>query len=146
MPLNRAYLGRRLRPAFEHHVTADELLAFADALGETNPAYRSAAAAAAYGHPAVIAPPTFAAVLAFRAQRPLLDDPAFGADPRSLRHRDERITSYRPVYAGDRVRGTVRITSIEEIPTHGILTTETTLHTDETLIAHLRTTLAMAHA
>lgn len=146
MPLNRSYLGLQLRPTFEHRVTAEELIAFADAIGETNPACRDAAAAARYGHGAVVAAPTYVAVLAFRAQRPLFDDPAFGADPRALRHREERVTSYRPVYAEDLLRCVVRVASIEQVGRSELLVTATTVESGDGPVARLWSSVVLGTA
>ena len=52
---------------------------FARAVGATHPAHHDVAAARALGHPDVIAPPTFAVVIAQRAEAQLIEDPAPGS-------------------------------------------------------------------
>ncbi|MFD7068312.1 MaoC family dehydratase N-terminal domain-containing protein [Streptomyces sp. NPDC059913] len=127
MPLNRAYLGRTLGPLERHRVTEEELRAFADAVGDHNPAHRDPAGAARYGHPAVVAVPTYVVALALRAERPLFDDPEFGADPARLRHLEANAAVHRPVYAGDVLRCAVRVDLIEPIGPHELLTTVTSV-------------------
>ncbi|MFJ1637812.1 MULTISPECIES: MaoC family dehydratase N-terminal domain-containing protein [unclassified Streptomyces] len=127
MPLNRAYLGRTLGPLKRHQVTAEELRAFADAVGDHNPVHRDPAAAARYGHPAVVAVPTYVVALALRAERPLFDDPGFGADPARLRHVEAGTTAHRPVYASDVLGCAVRVDAIERIGPHELLTTVTSV-------------------
>ncbi|WP_327305686.1 MaoC family dehydratase N-terminal domain-containing protein [Streptomyces sp. NBC_01298] len=144
--LNRSYAGRAIRPLHVHRVTEAELVAFADSVGERHPACRCAAAAARLGHPAVLAVPTYTGVLALRAERVLFDDPAFGADPVSLRHRESRITAHRPVYAGDLLTCSVRVSSIERVGASDLLVTEVTVRAEATPVALVRNTVVMAGA
>ncbi|OKJ58727.1 FAS1-like dehydratase domain-containing protein [Streptomyces sp. CB02115] len=139
--LNPDYEGRTLHPVLDHRVTEEELVAFADAVGETHPACRDADAARRLGHPAVIAPPTYPASLALRAERPLLDDPGLGADHRSLRHRDTTVTVHRPVRAGDVLRCTVRVVAVEALGRAGILVTEVTVEASGEPVAVVRNTV-----
>ncbi|MFK4100728.1 MaoC family dehydratase N-terminal domain-containing protein [Streptomyces sp. NPDC019531] len=143
MPLNRAYLGRVLQPAFEHRVTAQELIAFADALGESNPVCRDTEAAARYGYPAIVAAPTYVAALALRAERPLFDDPGFGADLESLRHLESGFTTHRPVHAGDALRCLVRVTSIDKIGNRELLTTVVSVTAVDVPVAEVRSVVVM---
>ncbi|MFG2611566.1 FAS1-like dehydratase domain-containing protein [Streptomyces anulatus] len=139
--LNPDYEGRTLHLVLEHRVSEEELVAFADAVGETHPACRDADAAHRLGHPAVIAPPTYPASLALRAERPLFDDPGLGADNRSLRHRDTAVTVHRPVHAGDVLRCTVRVVAVEALGRAGILVTEVTVEASGEPVAVVRNTV-----
>ncbi|MEU1516198.1 MaoC family dehydratase N-terminal domain-containing protein [Streptomyces sp. NPDC005811] len=139
--LNRSYAGLEVLPRHVHRVTEAELVAFADAVGERHPACRCAAAAARLGHPAVLAVPTYTGALALRAERVLFDDPAFGADPASLRHRESRITAHRPVYAGDLLTCAVRVSSIERVGTSELLVTEVTVRAGTEPVALVRNTV-----
>ena len=143
LPLNRDYVGRVLRPEFEHRVTASELIAFADAVGELNPVCRHTEAAVRYGHPAIVAVPTYVVALALRAERPLFDDPGFGADPGSLRHLESALTSRRPVYAGDVLRCAARVASIESVGTRELLTTVTSVNAADEPVAEVRSTVVV---
>ncbi|MBQ0983210.1 MaoC family dehydratase N-terminal domain-containing protein [Streptomyces sp. F63] len=144
--LNRSYAGREIRPLHVHRVTEAELVAFADAVGESHPACRSAAAAARLGHPAVLAVPTYTGVLALRAERVLFDDPDLGADPASLRHRESRITAHRPVYAGDLLTCSVRVSSIEQVGANELLVTEVAMRAGDEPVALVRNTVVMGGA
>lgn len=80
---------------------------FARATGETNPIYFDETAAAAAGHPALPAPPTylFSLALGAPAQRGEVLDPdnGIGADMRRILHGEQRFAYHRPIYAGDRL-------------------------------------------
>jgi acyl dehydratase len=71
---------------------------FAEAIGEENPIYFDENAARVAGHPAIPAPPTFAAAL-----RP--NDPREGLDFdwRKLLHAEQELAARRPLYAGDTI-------------------------------------------
>ena len=59
MPLNRDFIGRTYDGNGTFEVGREHIRRFAQAIGDTNPAYVDPAAAKALGHPDVIAPPTF---------------------------------------------------------------------------------------
>ena len=81
MPLNRDFIGRRLSAEGTFEVSREHIRRFADAIGDPNPAYRDRAAAAALGHPDVIAPPTFLTTIGMSmAGLSPIDDPALGLD------------------------------------------------------------------
>jgi acyl dehydratase len=96
-------VGRTSAPLV-YDVERGHIRRFADAVGDPNPIYRDDEAARAAGHPAIPAPPTFAAAL-----RP--NDPREGLDIdwKKLLHGEQEITLHRPLYAGDRLTVVGRI-------------------------------------
>ncbi|WP_428953908.1 guanitoxin biosynthesis heme-dependent pre-guanitoxin N-hydroxylase GntA [Streptomyces sp. cg35] len=82
-------------------VTAEAIAEFADAIGDPHPAYRSAAAAQALGHPGVIAPPTFTVRLAAGAEAAVLARRPLGHDYTSALHLAQDYRHDRPVRGGD---------------------------------------------
>lgn len=108
------YAGRVYPPAETYEVGRVKLAEFAEATGLTHPAFTDPAAAQALGHPDVVAPPTFAVVIAQRAEAQLFRDPAAGIDFSRVVHADERFTHHRPIVAGDRLRTTLHVDSIVE--------------------------------
>ena len=69
---------------------------FAAAIGSDDPAHLDPAAARALGHPDVIAPPTFAVIVALRAEAAVVRDPEAGIDFSRVVHGEERFTRHRP--------------------------------------------------
>ncbi|KOG66552.1 hypothetical protein ADK76_02095 [Streptomyces griseoflavus] len=90
-------------------VEREKIREFAAALGTADPAHTDPAAARALGHPDVLAPPTYLAVLAIRAEERLLRDLGAPADGAGTIHREERFVHHRPAYAGDELLVTVRL-------------------------------------
>ncbi len=103
MAINRDYIGREYRASATYEVGREHVRLFAEAIGDSNPAYTDPDAAKALGHPDCIAPPTFLTVLNFRfaLEGPIVDvrypDGTHGRSPsRSLR----RVGSRRVPQAG----------------------------------------------
>ena len=59
MSLNRDLIGRTYDGVGSFEVSREHIRRFAQAIGDSNPAYTDPEAAKALGHPDVIAPPTF---------------------------------------------------------------------------------------
>jgi acyl dehydratase len=107
--LDRALIGRRSEPVL-HEVEKGDLRRFAEALGDPNPIYVDEVAARAAGHPGLVAPPTFAAVLAANERfRQSLD-----LGTRSLLHVDQQFEYGRPIVAGDRLTVVSRVADVQE--------------------------------
>src|SRR3990170_3450787 len=91
MAINTAFAGRA------------HLREFARAVGATHPAHHDVDAARALGHADVVATPTFAVVIAQRAEAQLIEDPEAGIDFSRVVHAEQRFTHHRPIFAGDRL-------------------------------------------
>jgi len=130
MPLDPSFVGRTYPASAPYLVGREKIREFADAIGATDAAYRDPAAAAALGHPDVIAPPTFPVVISMAASQVIVDDPDLGLDYSRVVHGDQRFAYTRPVRAGDSL---VCVTTVEEsrvLGGMGFLTTRTDLSTD----------------
>jgi acyl dehydratase len=79
-----------------------------------HPAHHDVTAARQLGYADVVAPPTFAVVIAQRAEAQLIEDPAAGIDFSRVVHADERFTHHRPIVAGDSIVTTLHVDSIVE--------------------------------
>lgn len=123
MPVNTGYAGREYPPNAAYEVGRVRIAEFAAAVGATHPAHTDADAARALGHPDVIAPPTFAVVVAQRAEAQLFEDPAAGIDFSRIVHADERFTHHRPIHAGDRLVTVLHVDSIVERAGLAMITT-----------------------
>src|SRR3712207_8223683 len=93
-----------------YEVGREKIRDFADAVGAAHAAHRDVGVARSLGYPDVIAPPTFAVVVAQRAEQQLIADPGAGIDFSRVVHADERVTHHRPIHAGDRL-----VTALHEI-------------------------------
>lgn len=112
MPVDTSFAGRAYPPGDVYVVSHEKIREFAEATGATHPAHTDVDAARALGHPDVVAPPTFAVVIAQRTEAQYVDDPAAGIDFSRVVHADERFTHHRPLHAGDRVRTTLHVDAV----------------------------------
>jgi len=102
MPLNLSYEGHSFPPSTPYLVGREKIREFARAVGADDPAHHDPEAAAALGHPDVIAPPTFPTVLTIPlAARLFAEHPDVGVDFSRIVHGDQRFAYVRPVRAGD---------------------------------------------
>jgi acyl dehydratase len=123
MGINPGLAGREYPPSPAYEVGREKIAEFATAIGSTHPAHFDVAAARALGHPDVIAPPTFAVLVAQRSEEQIFADPESGVDFSRLVHGEERFTHHRPVVAGDRLTATLHVDVAREVGGHGMLTT-----------------------
>ncbi|GGP46709.1 MaoC family dehydratase N-terminal domain-containing protein [Streptomyces abikoensis] len=121
MPLNPAFVGRAYPPTAPYEVNCEKIREFADAVGDTHPAYTDPAAARALGHDAVIAPPTFPFIIAHRAAEQVVKDPELGLDYSRVVHSDQQFSYTRPVRAGDRVSVVTTVESARSLGGSDIL-------------------------
>ena len=68
MPVDVSYEGRVYPPTEPYAVGREAIREFAAAVGASSPLHHDVAAARAAGYPDVVAPPTYAVVLAQRAE------------------------------------------------------------------------------
>lgn len=106
--LTRELIGRASAP-LTLDVEKGHIRRFAEAIGDDNPIYRDEAAARSAGHPAIPAPPTFAAALRANDVRAGLD-----IDWTKLLHGEQAFEYRRLLYAGDRITLVQRIADVYE--------------------------------
>src|SRR5699024_4174980 len=87
-------------------------------------------AAQAAGHADVLAPPTFAVVIAQLAEAEYIEDPAAGIDFSRVVHAEERFTYHRPIVAGDLLHTSVHVDSITTRGGISMVTTRTEITAD----------------
>lgn len=130
MALDPSFVGRTYPPSRPYLVGREKIREFADAIRAGDAAYRDPAAAAAFGYPDVIAPPTFPFLVVTLANQTLFEDRDLGLDFSRVVHGDQRFTYTRPVRAGDRL---VCVSTIEDIMSrggHDFIATRTEVTTD----------------
>jgi acyl dehydratase len=129
MPIDPSLAGRSYPASDPYEVGLEKIRDFADAIGDPDPAYRDRAAARALGHPDVVAPPTFAFVLTWRATRALVNDPELGIDYSRVVHGEQRFAYSRPVRVGDELAVTVTLESVRSAGGHDMLTSRSDVAT-----------------
>jgi len=120
--------GRTYPAPRPYAVSREKVREFALAIGDALPAYLDATAARALGHVDVIAPPTFAAILAMDTWRDVMAD--LGVDFSRVLHTDQRFVADRPLRAGDIVQAETIIDDVRERMGASWLTLRTDLVTD----------------
>ncbi len=128
MPLNAAYAGRQYAPDAPYVVGREKIREFAGAVGSTHPAHHDVAHARGLGYPDVVAPPTFAVVIAQRTEAQLITDPDAGIDFSRVVHADERFTHHRPLVAGDRISTVLHVDRVIERSGLAMVTTRCELY------------------
>jgi len=125
--VNAALQGTSYPPAPAYAVGREKIREFALAVKATHPVHLDVDAARAAGHADLVAPPTFAVVIAQKAEAAYIQDPASGIDFSRVVHADERFTHHRPIVAGDEITATVTVDRARAAGTGGMVTTRTEL-------------------
>ncbi|GAB2614668.1 FAS1-like dehydratase domain-containing protein [Pseudactinotalea suaedae] len=111
-------------------VSRAKITEFADAVGARSPLHHSPEAAVEAGYSDVVAPPTFAVVIAQRAESEYIADPASGIDFSRVVHANEGFTHTRPLVAGDLVSTAVHVDGLTERAGITMVTTRTEITDD----------------
>ncbi|MEU5532807.1 MaoC family dehydratase N-terminal domain-containing protein [Streptomyces sp. NPDC020362] len=128
MALDQSFVGRTYPPTAPYEVGREKIREFAEAVGESNPVYTDPEAAKAFGHPDVIAPPTFVFSITFRDAGQVVRDSQLGLDYDRVVHGDQKFVYSRPVRAGDRLTVTSTIEAIKSMAGNDILDVRGEVH------------------
>ena len=131
MALNKEFVGRVFGPGEPYEVSRVKIAEFADAIGEPSELCRDRAAAQRSGYPDVIAPPTFAIVIAMASTATMHSEPGLGLDYSMVVHGDESFSHSRPLHAGDVVVATTTVESIRALGAMSMLVTSTDISTTD---------------
>jgi acyl dehydratase len=101
VPLDQSFIGRTYPVTRRYEVGLEKVREFAAAIGDPNPVHRDVEAARAAGHPAVIAPLTFAIIINLRAIHEIVADPELGLDWSRVVHGEQSFEYHRPIQVGD---------------------------------------------
>lgn len=129
MPLNPDFVGRVYRAAEPYLVSREKVREFSSAVGETSAVHHDPQAARVQGYADIVAPPTFAFVLAMRASQSVVDDPELGLDYSRVVHGEQRFAYARPIVAGDELVVTTAIESIRSAAGNDLITTRADIAT-----------------
>ncbi len=133
MTVNQSFVGRVYPPEGVYEVGREKIREFAEAAaGATgvHPCHTDAEFARSLGYSDVIAPPTFAVIIAQRSDARLVRDPEAGIDFSRVVHGEQRFTNHRPITAGDRLVATLHVDSIRSAGGHSMVTTRSELATE----------------
>ncbi|GAA3310454.1 MULTISPECIES: FAS1-like dehydratase domain-containing protein [Arthrobacter] len=123
MTINPDLQGRSYPAAEVYDVGREKIREFARAVKATHPAHFDVEAAKALGHSDLVAPPTFAIIVAQRADAQLIEDPDSGIDFSRVVHADQRFTHHRAIVAGDRLRAELHVDGVRAMGGGAMITT-----------------------
>lgn len=127
MPVNPDLIDRAFAPTAPYQVGREKVREFARAVFATSPLHHDLDAARAAGYSDLVAPPTFAIVIAEATLRQLLAEPDAGIDFSRVVHGDQRFSYSRPIVAGDELTATLRVTSIKTLGANSMVTSESAI-------------------
>jgi len=131
MAVNTGFAGRVYPPTTSYAVGREKIREFAEAVGAVDPVHLDPEQARARGYRDVIAPPTFAVLIAQKCDRQFIADPEAGIDYSRLVHGAEQFVHHRPITAGDQVVGVLTVDSVKLVGGHAMVTTRSELSTIE---------------
>ncbi len=131
MVVNAGFTGRSYPPTAPYSVGREKIREFAEAVGAADVVHVDRAAARAHGYRDVIAPPTFAVLIAQKCDRQFIADPEAGIDYSRLVHAEQRFVHHRPITAGDEIVGVLTVDSVKSVGGNAMVTTRAELSTLE---------------
>ncbi len=108
------FAGREYPATAPYSVGREKIREFAAAVGAVHPAHHDLVAARGSGYPDLVAPPTFAVVVAQRAEAQYIQDPDAGVDFSRVVHADEKFVHHRPIVAGDELVTVLHVDSVTQ--------------------------------
>ncbi|GAA1452636.1 MaoC family dehydratase N-terminal domain-containing protein [Nesterenkonia lacusekhoensis] len=131
MSVNTAREGHQYPPAEPYQVSREAVREFAAAVKAEHRAHYEVDAAELLGHADLVAPPSFAVVVAQRAEAAAIEDPELGVDFSRVVHADERFTHHSPILAGDTLHAQVTVDRIRVMGAGAMVTTKVEITTPE---------------
>ncbi len=131
MTINPDLQGRSYPAGETYSVGREAIRDFARAVKATHPAHYDVEAAAALGHADLVAPPTFAIIVAQRADAQLIADPDAGIDFTRVVHADQRFIHHRPIVAGDQLVAELHVDQVRSMGGGAMITTRAEITTTD---------------
>lgn len=129
MTIDPGLQGRSFPPGEPYSVGREAIRDFARAVKATHPAHFDVDAARALGHTDLVAPPTFAIIVAQRADAQLIEDPTAGIDFTRVVHADQRFIHHRPIVAGDQLVAELHVDQVRAMGGGAMITTRSEIST-----------------
>lgn len=131
MSVNTEREGHQYPPAEPYQVSREAVREFAAAVKAEHRAHYDVEAAVSLGHADLVAPPSFAVVVAQRAEAAAIEDPELGVDFTRVVHAEERFTHHSPILAGDTLYGQVTVDRIRVMGAGAMVTTKVEITTPD---------------
>jgi len=128
--VNASFAGRSYPPTPPYEVGREKIREFAEATG-THPVHTDPEAARALGYADVIAPPTFAVIVAQRCDAQLVNDPEAGIDYSRVVHGEQTFKHHRPIVAGDRLVAVLHVDGVRSAGGHAMVSTRSEISTED---------------
>lgn len=125
MPVNPDLVGRAFPPTAAYLVGREKVREFARAVFADEPQHTDPEAARALGYPDVVAPTTFAIVVAEQSLQQLIAEPDSGIVLSRTLHAEQRFRYTRPIVAGDELTAQVSVTGIRAMGASAMVTSDT---------------------
>ncbi|MCV7252392.1 (3R)-hydroxyacyl-ACP dehydratase subunit HadC [Mycolicibacterium fluoranthenivorans] len=126
-------------------VGREQVKQFARAVKSDDPASQDEAAAAALGHDALVAGPTFPSILALLVQQDFFRNVDLGMETMQIIQVDQRFVYHRPIKVGDRLHAQLEVKSVDERFGADIVVTRNILADDDGVIIMEAFTTLMGH-
>ena len=127
MTVNPDLVERTFPPTPTYQVGREKVREFARAVFATAPQHTDVEAARTAGYADVVAPPTFAMVIADQTLQMLLNDKSTGIVLERALHTDQQFTYSRPIVAGDELTGQLNVTRVRAMGSGAMVTSETVI-------------------
>ncbi|MCW1249734.1 MaoC family dehydratase N-terminal domain-containing protein [Acaricomes phytoseiuli] len=131
MSLHPGLAGRVYPAEGVYDVGREKIREFAAAVKAVDPVHTDLEAARAAGYSDLVAPPTFAIIVAQRAEARFIRDPEAGIDFSRVVHGEQRFQHHRPIIAGDALQAELHVDSIRMMGAGAMLTTRAEITTVE---------------
>ncbi|NDB18226.1 MAG: MaoC family dehydratase [Actinobacteria bacterium] len=135
MAITAELIGRVFGPTAPTVLNQESLVAFAAAVGVTDPVCVDAQAAAEAGYRAIVAAPTYPIVLTLDGAAELSRDPAIGLDFSHVVHGDQRFEYHQPLCAGDTVTVTTTVEDVKSLAGNTVVTVRGDVRLDGSHVA-----------
>lgn len=129
MTINTAREGHTY-PGIDYQVSREAIREFAAAVQSHHRAHTDLEAARTLGHSDLVAPPTFAVVIAQRAEAEAIADEEVGIDFSRVVHAEERFTHHAPILAGESLHAATTLERIRIMGAGAMITTVTEITDD----------------
>ncbi|MHA7153932.1 FAS1-like dehydratase domain-containing protein [Arthrobacter sp. TMN-50] len=131
MTINPELQGRSYPAGPAYLVGREKIREFARAVKATHPAHYDVEAAQDLGHRDLVAPPTFAIIVAQLADAQLIDDPDAGIDFSRVVHADQRFIHHRAIVAGDELVAELHVDTVRAMGGGAMITTRAEISTTD---------------
>lgn len=129
MSINPDLVNLDFEPTESYQVGREKIREFAHAVFATDPAHSDVDVARSRGFSDLVAPPTFPVVIQDKTLQQLLQHPGAGIDFTRVVHGDQRFDYQRPIVAGDELVAQLRVSKVQSLGGHSMVTTETAITT-----------------